>query len=297
MSLGVDIVPMKTCTQNCIYCELGLDAPTTAERKSYIDINMLYQALEEFLTHGRHLDYITITGSGEPTLNADLGKIIRKIREMTHFPVAILTNGSMLWDPQVRRDCMQADVVLPSLDAPDAETYAKINRPDSKISFEKLTSGLIEFAKEYKGKILLEVLLIEGVNTDEKQLDALGQWIEKINPHKIQVNTAVRPGVDKSLRPIPADRLEQIARRFGPRAEVIASSPPGPHTQSPGSEKDLAQRVLELLKRRPCPLSEIAAALGIDAQTSDKLLTSLQRDKKISTRTQNGQTFYIPGQK
>ncbi|MHC4124943.1 MAG: radical SAM protein [Planctomycetota bacterium] len=179
LSLGVDIVPFKSCTLNCIYCQLGRGAATTVERKEYVPIEAVLDELKERLAKGLQADFITISGSGEPTLNVRLGELIEKIKEITDIPVAVLTNGALFYQADVRSDCAKADVVLPSLDAGDEAVFEQINRPDENISFEKLVSGLIEFRKEFGGQIWLEVFLLEGVNTTTEQIKKIKNIIKK----------------------------------------------------------------------------------------------------------------------
>ena len=164
-SLGVDIVPRKVCTLDCVYCQVGRSTEITVERKEYVAIEPVISELKSRIAKGLQADFITISGSGEPTLNSRLGDLIGEIKKITNIPIAVLTNGTLFFDASVRADCAKADVVLPSLDAGDEATFQKINRPHKDISIEKLISGLCQFRREYKGQIWLEVFFIEGINT------------------------------------------------------------------------------------------------------------------------------------
>ncbi|MHC4423584.1 MAG: radical SAM protein, partial [Planctomycetota bacterium] len=172
-SLGVDIVPFKVCTLDCVYCQLGSTINKTIERKEYIPIEPVLAELKDRLDGGLQADFITVSGSGEPTLNSRLGELIDGIKKITDIPVAILTNGTLLYRGDVRADCAKADVVVPSLDAGDEETFRKINHPCSDISIEKLVSGLCAFRKEFAGQIWLEVFLAEDLNTNAEQITKL----------------------------------------------------------------------------------------------------------------------------
>ena len=195
-SLGVDIVPLKVCSQNCIYCQLGINADTTIDRREYVDIDEVLAELKSAVDDGLQADYITLTGSGEPTLNSRLGDIIDGIRKITEVPVAILTNANLFSDPQVRAACAKADVVSPSLDAGDAESFKKMNRPHESINFNTFVEGLCVFRQEYAGQIWLEVFFCQGVNTSDEQVEKMRAIIERIAPDRIQLNTSVRPTVD-----------------------------------------------------------------------------------------------------
>lgn len=290
-SLGVDIVPLKTCTQNCVYCELGINAETTLERRSYIPLDDLFRQFREFLDRKIPTDYITVTGSGEPTLNSDLGAIIDRIRTLTQIPVAILTNGTLLWNPAVRRDCAKADVVLPSLDAPDPETFEKINKPHPDLNFDAFVTGLEHFRRDYPGQIWLEVFLIDGVNTSPAHIEGFRRLIDRIGPDKVQLNTAVRPTAQPNVLPIPPEQLEHFAAALGPKAEVVASVSRIREFLA-AVYADTDQAVLELLRRRPCTLEDISTGLGIHINEALKSVTRLQDDRRLVAEPRGGKTYF-----
>ena len=221
-SLGVDIIPLKTCTQNCIYCQLGKDAPQTAERADYVSISDVLDELSRKIEEGLAADTITISGSGEPTLHVGLGDLIDGIHRLTDIPVAVITNSTLLYRADVRRDCAKADIVLPSLDAADAETFEAMNHPHPNLSFEELTVGLCRFAHEYHDKLWLEVFFCEGVNTDEASVGHFKELVGRIAPEKVQINTSVRPTVHSSAARVAEEKLHAIAEKLGDHVEVIA---------------------------------------------------------------------------
>lgn len=288
-SLGVDPVPFKTCTQNCLYCQLGTDCLQTLERKVYVPPEDILEEIRRWLTEGIAADYITISGSGEPTLHSRLDEIIDGIHGLTQIPVALITNGTLFWQPDVRKQASLADVVLPSLDAGDPETFRKINQPHTNLSFEQFLEGLIRFRKEYTGPIWLEVFLCEGLNTDSKSIANLNRLIRQINPEKVQLNTAVRPTAHPHIRPVPLHVLEQIAPQLHPNAQVIADfSSARLDEQSRISE----QMILDTLKRRPCALQELADSLQIAPSTAVKFLQHLLDTGKIVSENQNGKIYF-----
>jgi wyosine [tRNA(Phe)-imidazoG37] synthetase (radical SAM superfamily) len=164
------------------------------ERWAYVPIAEVLDELGAWLAEGGWADYITISGSGEPTLHSGLDELVRGIRTITNIKVAIITNGTLLQDAQVRRACCLADVVMPSLDAGDAETFRLVNRPHSKLDFDSFVRGLIDFRDQYRGQYWLEVFLVEGLNTSPEQLGKIRAILERIRPDKIQVNTAAAHG-------------------------------------------------------------------------------------------------------
>lgn len=287
-SLGVDIIPMKTCSQNCIYCQLGKDAPVITERQEYVSIDSVLDELKRKISEGLEADYITISGSGEPTLNSGLGMLIDGIVGLTRIPVAVITNGTLLWEPEVRAACCKADVVLPSLDAGDAETFEKINQPDHALDFEAYAQGLFQFREEYAGQIWLEVFFCEDVNTSESAIINLKKWIKKIRPDKVQINTAVRPVVNPLAVRVEQERLIEIARMLSPDAEVIADF--SKHRVGQG-HKAAPRDVLETLRRRPCSLEDLQQGLGVNHDKLVIMLAELQSRSKI-TSEKKGQTIY-----
>ncbi|MFB0525241.1 MAG: radical SAM protein [Phycisphaerae bacterium] len=289
LSLGVDIVPVKVCTLDCIYCQLGRTTEKTIERKDYVSINEVLAELKERLAQGLQADYITISGSGEPTLNSRLGELIDGIKKITDIPVAILTNGTLLYRQDVRADCAKADVVLPSLDAGDEQVFQKVNRPHQDISIEKLISGLCAFRNEFAGQIWLEVFFVEGLNTDAEQIAKIRDAIERIRPDRVQLNTAVRPTAEPNVKAMDAEKLRSIATQLGENCEVVVDFLPrhrGEHIQSK------AEDVLSMLKRRPCSLQNICSGLGISRHEALKYISHLQQQGVIHSEEKDGMTFF-----
>jgi wyosine [tRNA(Phe)-imidazoG37] synthetase (radical SAM superfamily) len=288
-SLGIDIVPFKVCTLDCVYCQLGRTTEKTLQRKDFVPVEAVLTELKDKLADGLEADFISISGSGEPTLNSRLGELIEGIKKITDIPVAILTNGTLLYKQDVRVDCAKADVVLPSLDAGDEQTYRRINRPHSGLSLEKLISGLCAFRKEFAGRIWLEVFLIEGFNTDNEQIARIKDAIDRIRPDKVQLNTAVRPTAEPAIKSLDAEKLRAIAEELGENCEVIADFSPARHG---GNFEGKAEDVLSMLKRRPCSLSDISSALGISRNEALKYIAILRQQGVIDSRKKDGVIFF-----
>ena len=288
-SLGVDLVPLKTCTQNCLYCQLGRDAETTLERKAYVPAEAIVAELRERIAEGLDADYITLSGSGEPTLNSDLGTLIDRIREITTIPIAVITNGTLLSDPQVRRDCAKADVVLPSLDAGDAAMFRRINHPHPDIHFQDFVEGLCRFRDEYAGLIWLEVFFCKGINTDRDSIEKIRRQIERIRPDRIQLNTAVRPPAHQEAMIVDRAELEQIAASLGPTAKVIADFA---RAQAASGQAVSQEDVYRTLQRRPCTLEDLVASLGISRPQAEAILDALLSSEKVYRDSRMGKTFY-----
>ncbi len=298
-SLGVDIVPRKVCTLDCVYCQVGRSTEITIERKEYVPIEAVVAELKSRIAKGLQADFITISGSGEPTLNSQLGGFIDEIKKNTNIPVAILTNGTLLFDASVRADCAKADVVLPSLDAADEATFQKINRPHKDISIEKVISGLCRFRREYKGRIWLEVFFVEGINTGDEQIAKIKEAIAQIQPDKVQLNTAVRPTADAGIKKVKAEKLQAIAAQLGEKAEVIADFSFHSHrkdskqkTSELADEKNKAETLFSVLKRRPCSIEDLCSGLGWHRNEVLKHIAALRQKGIVISEEKGGIMFF-----
>jgi wyosine [tRNA(Phe)-imidazoG37] synthetase (radical SAM superfamily) len=287
-SLGVDIVPFKTCTLDCIYCQLGKTPSKTIKRAEYVPVEDVLAELKGRLDAGLQADYITLGGSGEPTLHTGIARLITGIKKLTSTPVALLTNGTLFYIPQVRADCAGADVILPSLDAGDEATFDKVNRPIAEVTFGRLVNGLCALRDEYKGQIWLEVFCIEGFNTDNPQIARIAEAIKRIRPDKVHLNTAVRPTAEPGIEKIPPEELLGIARQLGPNCEVIADYLSSQCGKAP---EEISQTLLSMLKRRPCSLDDICASLGLEPADVTKYLNDLTK-RGLITSEDKGLTFF-----
>ena len=287
-SLGVDLIPPKTCPYNCIYCEVGPTTCQSRERFSFQTEAIIAELAGYLQDPGVRPDVITLAGSGEPTLNQGLGRIIREIKTMSQIPVAVLTNGALLYLPEVRRELAAADLVLPSLDAGRAETYAAINRPLPELSFDSLLDGLTAFRREYRGRIWLEVMLLKGLNDTEAELTLLRRALEKIAPDKIQLNTAVRPVVEAAARPLDREAMAAAAATLGGAVSVIASFDRDDIVGKSGQDEDF----VEMLSRRPMTAPDLAQALGLPLVQVVARLKRLQNSGRISHDRYHDEEFY-----
>ena len=292
MSLGVDLVPHKVCSLNCIYCECGQTTNLTTERKEYVPFDEVIKELEHFMNNNPAPDYITFSGSGEPTLNSRIGDVLQYIK--SNHPdilVAVLTNGTLFSDKQVRSELLSADVVLPSLDTASDSTFYKINRPFHSININDYVKGLEEFRKEFKGKIWLEVLIIPGYNDNEPDLELLKKAFEKIMPDSIQLNSLDRPGVIPDIRTAGKDELQYIVDYWKlDNVEIIAAAPKRKDIKS--YRKDIETAILETIFRRPCTLEDLAKILGLHKNEINKYLDTIEADNKIEAVRQERGVFY-----
>ncbi|MCL4501948.1 MAG: radical SAM protein [Deltaproteobacteria bacterium] len=289
-SLGVDLVPRKTCPYDCIYCEVGPTTRKTSKRLDYQADEILAE-LAAYLHEGPPpLDYITLAGSGEPTLNLGLGKIIRRIKALTETKVAVLTNGALLYLPEVRDELQAADLVLPSLDAALEESFQAINRPLPDYPLSRLIEGLAALRREFAGQIWLEILLLQGLNDSEADLSALRQAVKTLSPDKVQLNTAVRPGVEKFARALGPEEMTAIAHYLedGLEVEVVASFKS--HAQAAATCDDAV--LVEMLARRPMTAADLAKVCGLPLAEVQEKLRDLEDAGRISCNRYQGEGFY-----
>lgn len=287
-SLGVDLVPFKTCSYDCIYCQLGRTTNKTMKREEWVPIDEVMAELEKKLS--TNPDYITLSGSGEPTLYSRLDELIERIHAITDVPVAVLTNGSLLWQPELRAQLLNAELVIPSLDAGDETMFQVINRPCTGISFEKMLQGLIDFRREYQGLYWLEVFLLAGHNVTSADLQKIVDCTKRINPDLVQLNTATRPTTEEFAQLVDRADLERIAQRFSPPAEVIADYH-GVHQQSDFESQQTT--VLEMIRRRPCSIEDIAAGLSIHRNQVVKYVENLVELEKVEIKKVKNQPYYF----
>ena len=292
ISLGVDLVPMKTCTLNCIYCECGRTTKLTLDRKEYVPFEDVKEELLDYFAHHPKPDYVTFSGSGEPTLNTRIGDVLDFIKSQnTNIPVAVLTNGTLLFQQDVRDAIKKAEMVMPSLDAATDAVFKKINRPHPKLQIETIIEGLVKFRQEYLGQMWLEVFIIPGLNDTAQELTALKLAIDKIAPDRVQLNTLDRPGTVTNIRAATQHELEHILEFWQlENAEIIAMAPKRKEILS--YRRDVESTILETIARRPCTLADLTKILGLHANEINKYLDVLEADNKIKVVKQARGYFY-----
>ena len=295
LSLGVDPVAAKSCPYDCLYCQLGPTLAPTAERREFYPVRDIVADVTRKLERGPRPDHITLGGSGEPTLHAGLGEIIRSIKAATDVPVALLTGGALLHDPTVRAEAALADVILPSLDAGDEELFALVNRPGPSLPFATMMEGLVALRREYAGPMWLEVMMLAGLSETPARLAALAAQVQRIRPDRVQLNTPVRPAKSPLARPIPADRLAALCAAFTPHAEVIADFEKGVGSHFPETAPDpvsVSREILVVLERRPCTVEDLAASLGLSKEGVRAALDALVAQGAVVTAPHQGRTYY-----
>lgn len=293
LSLGIDLVPLKTCSYNCIYCQLGRTPRTTVERREYVPGEAVADVIKAWLKEGIAADYITMSGSGEPTLNSRIGDIIRKTKEMTEIPVAVITNGSLLSRQEVREELAAADLVVPSLDAGSPALFRYINRPDPAIEFNEMVSGLAGFSELFKGEIWVEVFLVYPANTLEGDLKELRKVLDGIRCSRIHLTTCARPPAESYADKAPQEKIGFAIDILGPKAEAVLPFDREVRDETVSGISE--ERIMSLLKRRPCSIEDIASSFETSPNEILKYLAPLIDNGNVSIRDQEEKRFYTVG--
>ncbi len=289
VSLGIDLVPYKTCTVNCIFCECGKTTNLTIDRKEYVPTDEILKELNAYLKQSPDLDYITFSGAGEPTLHSRIGEIINFLKKnYPKYKVAVLTKGTLLFHKELRCEIKNADLIIPSLDAGSDEIFKKINRPHESLDLNKIIDGLIEFRKEFHGEIWLEVFIVPGLNDTNDELRKIKNAIEKIKPDRVQLNTLDRPGTENWVMPAKKEDIEKIASFLN--AETIANFKPRKKIES--FSKDIEDNVISTLRRRPCTARDLSEILGVHLNEINKYIQVLIEAGKINSKESERGTFF-----
>lgn len=289
LSLGVDLIPLKTCTYDCLYCQVGRTTRQSLEIESFVPVT---EVLEEL---GKKLeicspDAITFSGSGEPTLSSDIARVISFVKERTDTKTVILTNGSLLWREDVRHRISEADIIMPTLTTAFDETFRLLHEPHADLDLNTIVEGLKSLRRTYKGNLFLEVVLLAGFNDSEKELEGLKSMIDQISPDKIQLNTVVRPPSDPRAISLDIKRLEEIKSLFGEKAEIIAQTPLK-HTR--GEDDTVNATILEMAKRRPVRARDVANVCDIPLEEADSLIKGLVVKGALRQQEHEGEIYYM----
>ncbi len=298
VSLGVDLVVHKVCSLDCVYCECGQTTELTLERKSWVPFDRVCEELDHYFENNEDPDYITFSGSGEPTLNKDLGRVIEYIKH--HRPgirVAVLTNATLLTDPGLRQELALADLVVPSLDAVSKPAFRKINRPFQGVDPDDIIKGIQAFRTQFHGRLHLEIFILEGINDNDGELALFKQAIADIKPDLVQLNALDRPGTCSFVKPAGRLTLERIKNYLGPdKVEIIARIPAentaGAGRSSSDRKESLETAILETIHRRPSTCRDLASMLGADASDVQALLDHLVDQGDAVFNKQDRGIFY-----
>jgi wyosine [tRNA(Phe)-imidazoG37] synthetase (radical SAM superfamily) len=287
-SLGIDLIPPKTCTYDCLYCQVGRTTCLTAEPGLFVPTGEVIEELKAVIKK-THPDTITLAGSGEPTLHSEIDRVISLIKGVTDTRIALLTNGSLLWRKEVRDRVLAADLIMPTLTTVFEKTFRKIHRPHRGLELASIIEGLKELRKEYGGVVLLEIFLLSGINDDMKELKGMRDVMEDISPDKIQLNTVVRPPSDHSAMPLNMEQMEKMRDFFGEKAEIIASV--SSNKKAREYDPDL-NTIVEMARRRPITASDISNVLDISREELERVLKGLLIKGAIRKQEHDREVYY-----
>ena len=291
-SLGIDPVPLKTCNWNCVYCQLGRSTPLKTKRTDYVPAQDVMEQLGKALQAHKpgEIDWITFVGSGETTLHAGIGDMIRKVKTLTDIPVAVITNGSLLYLSEVRDELLPADAVLPSIDAGSAELYRKINRPHPHLEYETFINGLVDFRQQYHGKLWIEVMLIKGVNDNLQALQELNEKLSLINPDEIHLLLPTRPPAETWVEPAGDAGIHLAQLLLGSNTKVFH---PLKGVFDLRGADSVFQAVLAIITRHPMKESQLLEALQQFPQEEiDKVLNMLTESGKAQIVKRYGERYW-----
>ncbi len=287
-SLGVDLTPYKTCSLDCVFCQLGRTTMRTVNREEYAPTEDVIAEISEWLRRDGKADYITLSGSGEPTLHSRFGEMLEFVRKNSKIPAVLLTNGTMLHLPEAREAAALANVVKVSLSAWDRVSYGWVNRPHPELEFKELVNGQRAFRTQFKGELWMEVFIVAGMNSTPDDVGRIAALAEEIKPDRIQLNTAVRPPSEEFAEALPAERLASLCHLFSPTAEVIAEF----NTKKDTSVRATKETVLAMLRRRPCTADQIADGFGMHLNEVSKYLGNLMRTGQVRVERKNTAVYY-----
>ena len=287
-SLGVDLTPYKTCSLDCVFCQLGRTVEKTIVRKEYVPTDLVLAELAEWVKAGGSADYITLSGCGEPTLHSRFGDVLTFIREKSSIPSVVLTNGTMLHLPEVREAAALADVVKISLSAWDDDSFEWVNRPHPQLRFDQLVEGERTFRREFRGELWMEVFLVGGMNSTPRDVRKIASLAKEIQPDRIQLNTAVRPPAEEFVTSLSRAQMEELAGLFQPAAEIIGEFSTS-HEEPVKAKED---EIFSMIERRPCTAEQIADVFGMHINEVSKYLGKLVRTDRVRSERRRSAVYY-----
>lgn len=288
-SLGVDLVPSKICTFDCIYCQVGRTTRKTIDCAPFFPASQIAKEVEERLVTTSP-DVITLTGSGEPTLNSTMDRVMDRIREISNIPIALLTNGSLLWRKEIRHRAMKADIILPTLCTGFKATFKLIHRPHPQLDLDRVVEGLALLREEYPGELLLEVMVIDGVNDTREELDVLKKSVDLISPNRIQINTVARPPAESQVAEVDSRKLEWVKAFLGPTAEIMTEN----QVTRWGGKQDVdLEALMDMVRRRPLRADDAAKALGVSARDAEAILKGLLIKGYVRQEEHSKEVYYL----
>ncbi|MBF0300022.1 MAG: radical SAM protein [Oligoflexia bacterium] len=305
ISLGIDLIPKKICSLDCIYCECGKTLTLSIKREEFYPLNAVLDEIDKFFSTNSadfalEIDYITFSGQGEPTLYSKMGAVIEYLKKnYPQYKLALLTNSTLFYQEDLRKELLPLDLIVPSYDAASEDVFKKINRPHPQITAEIISNGLQQFRREFKGQVWVEVFIIPGINDSDEEIKRIKKDLEKFSPDKIQLNTLDRPGTESFIRPPSMEELTRLKSLFQPfEIEIINSK------WNKTSFKNITQNItteliedtiLNTIRRRPCTLDDLKITLGVSSNNNniESVIKLLLEKKIIGSKIEERGEFYF----
>ena len=279
VSLGIDLVPYKTCSLDCVYCECGDTTHLTLERREWVPTDAVLEELDAVLSKSPEIDVVTFSGSGEPTLHSGIGRIIRFLKDKyPAYRVVVLTNSTLLWQENVIRDIQPADIVIPSLDAVSEDVFKRILRPDDGLSAEMVIEGLVRFRKDYHGRLVLEIFLVPGINDTDMELSLIRNAALRIRPDLVYLNHLDRPGAESWVGDVPDAELERIADYLHPLPVEIVGRIVKKVTTD---DSDAVDSVRRLIEKKDMSIDGIVTETGLRYSEVRRILGGLIKSSVV----------------
>jgi wyosine [tRNA(Phe)-imidazoG37] synthetase (radical SAM superfamily) len=296
LSLGIDLIPFKTCSYDCAYCECGHTTDKTITRQDFFPADEVMAELRGVLASRPHLDSITLAGSGEPTLSCSLGPVIAFVkREYPKYTLSVLTNGSLLTRRDVQDELLPSDRVIPTLTTGSQQTFERIHNPHPSLKVASIIDGMVQFRSRYEGAIWLEVFIIPSLNTTDKELAGLREAIDRIDPDHIQLNTLDRPAAEGWVEAASDAELERVSRGLG-RPGIEIAGPRLPVSLAAQAKTGSANLIRATLCRRPSTVEDLVRTTGLSGGEVAKILGVLERGGEVTSRRGTRGVFYAIGQ-
>ncbi|MFA6715134.1 MAG: radical SAM protein [Victivallaceae bacterium] len=296
ISLGIDLVPFKTCSINCVYCESGVTTNLTCARREYVPVDEVIRQLDEFLSTSPEIDYLTFSGAGEPTLNSGIGKVIEFLKsKYPQYRICLLSNGTLFSDPELLTEIAGVDLCIPSLDASNEDEFKIINRPSPELDFTTYVNALIKYCRETQAEIWLELFIVPGKNDSDASIRRFADIVKQAKPDKVQLNTLDRPGTVDWIKPSSGENTMRFVRALEPFVPVEAVGPfkyKSPALQKQLKAEETDKLIIDLISRRPSTLSDMSETFGISEKALRERISALLKAGRIKSETNPRGEFF-----
>lgn len=289
-SLGISPIPDKTCNYSCVYCQIGRTTHFTNKRQEFFPKGDILSEIKDALLLENKIDYITFVGEGEPTLNKNLGWLIKSCKEITDIPIAVITNGALLYNQEIRQELLAADIVLPTLDAINQNLFKKLNRPIKELKIVEIIDGMRAFRSEYQGQIWMEIMLVAGLNDDLENIKELKKVLDTIQCNRLYVNVPIRPPAEKWVKIPEKEKILRICEILEAENIAFYESVKGFHISS---ESEIKEQILKTTTRHPLREEQIVDMLDLSKEKCLEILQSLKEEKKIKKIIYNEKIFWV----